>query len=573
MQNYQRLWIFFIFITPIYSISQTDKYPKDYFRSPLDVPLYLAGNFGELRSNHFHAGIDIKTQQQEGLKVYGAAEGYVSRINISLYGYGKAIYVKHPNGMTTVYAHLQRFSPKIEEYVKKAQYSQKKFTIALYPKKGELNVSKGEVIALSGNTGGSGGPHLHFEIRNGNEVPLNPLLFGFKIKDDIKPILKNIALYPLNDTSTVNGKNEPASFKLYGSAGKYSISSSTQLKARGVIGAGIEVIDRLNGSNNRCGVYSIELIADSNLIYKHEMEMIPFDVSRYINSHVDYRMAKKNRKRIQKSFLDPNNKLNIYKDVASGGKLYFSKYGHNLDYVVKDTYRNKSKVRLAIAYDSVAHTGGIDSNLTTANYKVDNFIHEDSLEVKIPAFGLYKDLPLTWEKRKRHPKAVAPTFQIMDGYTPLHFKMKIKIKADSIAKNLQSKIYAVSLNSKGEVSSAIKGSYHNGWFGFKTKSFGKYSLMIDTKPPSISTYNFKGNGKSFASMKNISFTIKDQQSGIATYNGYIDGQWVLMEFDKKKKRLWYEFDSTRLERGKHSLKVVITDNVGNTKTRTIDFIW
>ena len=574
MLNKILLLSLFAFLLTFSTIAQSDQYPKDYFRSPLNVPLYLAGNFGEIRSNHFHAGIDIKTQQREGLDVFAAADGYISRINVSLYGYGKALYITHPNGYTTVYAHLQKFSPEIEEYVRKSQYDKKKFTITLYPSKEELKVTKGQVVAKSGNTGGSGGPHLHFEIRDSkNEVPLNPLLFGFKIKDDIKPILKNVALYPLNDTSYVNGKNKPANYKLYGSAGKYSLAKDVSLKAKGVIGVGIEAIDRLNGSNNRCGVYSIALRADSQLVYKHEMEQIPFHLSRYINSHVDFKLTKKHRKRIQKSFLDANNQLNIYKDVASGGRLYFSKYGHELDYEVIDSYGNKSHLSFKVDVDTNDYETTVDSTIQYLKYTEETYLEDDSLKVSIASNSTYKDLPLEWKKLKRHPKAYAPSYEIMDIYTPLHKKMSVSLKIDSVPENYVQKLYAVSLSPKGKVISPEGGKIQGDWMTFKTRSFGAYTVLIDTIPPTVRPHNFKGNGKTFSTLKYISFTIKDNQSGIASYNGYVDDSWVLMEYDTKKKRLWYEFDSERLERGKHSLKVVITDKVGNSKTLAIDFIW
>jgi hypothetical protein len=277
----------------VYAYGQpTDKYPKDYFRSPLDIPLFLAGNFGELRPNHFHAGIDIKTESVEGKNIYAAAEGYVSRIKIATNGYGKVIYITHPNGYVTTYAHLQRFSDKIEEYVKKQQYHKEKFEIELFPGKKQLPVEKGEVIALSGNTGGSGGPHLHFEIRDEKtEIAINPLLFGFDIKDDIKPVIKNIAIYPLNDSSYVNGVNKEKYIDLAGSEGKYRITGGPYTVS-GEIGFSVEANDYLNGSSNKCGLFSVELLLDSNRIYYHEIEQIAFSESRYINSHVDYKKAR-----------------------------------------------------------------------------------------------------------------------------------------------------------------------------------------------------------------------------------------------------------------------------------------
>ena len=234
-------------------LGQKTKYPKDYFRSPLDVPLHLAGNFGELRNNHFHAGIDIKTGGVEGKKVYASADGYVSRIKVEHKGYGKIVYIDHPNGFTTTYAHLKSFSEKLDSLVKKEQYLHESFPINWYPDSGLIPIKKGELIALSGNTGGSGGPHLHYEIRETeSEHALNVLLFGMPIKDNIKPIIKGIRIYPLSDNATVNGQLKPIYFNATSNGINYSIGSTPSVSNK--IGFGIEALDKINGSSNRCGI-------------------------------------------------------------------------------------------------------------------------------------------------------------------------------------------------------------------------------------------------------------------------------------------------------------------------------
>src|SRR5690606_3165594 len=179
--------------------------PEEYFASPLDVDLVLSGTFGELRSNHFHSGLDIKTQQREGLNILASATGYVSRINVATYGYGKALYIQHPNGYTTVYGHLQKFSPEIEAYIKKQQYAKESYEVEIYPEAGVLPVNQGDLVAFSGNTGGSGGPHLHFEIRDGSQRPMNPKLFGISVKDTQPPTITSLYAYPLGEEAHING--------------------------------------------------------------------------------------------------------------------------------------------------------------------------------------------------------------------------------------------------------------------------------------------------------------------------------------------------------------------------------
>ena len=204
----------FLFLSVVTFCNAQSPYPQNYFMSPLDITLVLSGSFAELRSNHFHSGLDIKTKGKVGFKTYASAEGYVSRIKISRYGYGKALYITHPNGYTTVYAHLQKFAPKIEAYVKKQQYKKETFELELFPKAEELKISSKEVIAYTGNTGGSGGPHLHFEIIDQQERPINPMLFGFDIKDTTKPVVHELYGYPLSEGSHINGETSRVKIRI-----------------------------------------------------------------------------------------------------------------------------------------------------------------------------------------------------------------------------------------------------------------------------------------------------------------------------------------------------------------------
>jgi len=257
----------FLLITTIVGFSQ--QYPKDYFRSPLEIPLNLSGNFGELRTNHFHAGIDIKTEQREGLNVLAAAEGHISRIKVSSAGYGYALYIDHPNGYTTVYGHLLTYAPKIDEYVKKQQYELESFSVDLYPDRGVLPVTKGEIIGLSGNSGSSGGPHLHFEVRETQtEKLVNPLLFGLDVKDKIPPSVSAVWIVPLNDSSWVNGARLPVALET--KAG--GLKSTSVPKVFGEVGFAVTTIDMLDGNSNRCGIYRIEFYVDGTQVYGQRMD-------------------------------------------------------------------------------------------------------------------------------------------------------------------------------------------------------------------------------------------------------------------------------------------------------------
>ncbi len=567
--NYCLLCVCLLFASEL--IAQKN-YPKNYFRSPVDIPIRLAGNFGEIRSNHFHAGLDIKTNQVEGLNIYAAAEGYVSRIKISLYGYGKVLYITHPNGYTTAYAHLKSFNETIEDYVKNRQYQQQKYEIEIFPLANELKVEKGEVIALSGNTGGSGGPHLHFEIREtATQIPLNPLLFGFAIQDNIKPILKTMSLYPLNDTSIVNGNNEPLHLSLRGSNGNYTIPSPMNLRARGVIGVGLEAIDKLNGASNRCGVYSIKLTVDGKTHYRHEMEKIPFELSRYINTHVDYEQAKKNRRRVQRSFLQANNRLSIYTDMELSGKLFFSTFGHDLNYVVKDAYGNTSTVSASVSLDTISPTPNVMHQGELISCKQPYTFETDSATVHFKANTFYNDVYFTYQKESKKSPYLTDIHHFHNRYTPLHSRANFSISIEDVPTNLHPKLYAVSLTTKGKVLAPEGGTVSNGFIHFKSRSLGPYSVLADTAKPKITLVKTVQGTGSAGSL--VIFKIADRESGIKSYKGYLNNQWILMEYDNKTREFWYELDPAHKKGEKQQLRIEIVDAVGNKAEYTTSINW
>ncbi|MCR5013229.1 MAG: M23 family metallopeptidase, partial [Bacteroidales bacterium] len=234
----KRLAFILILLTSVIIGRAQQTFPQ--YRSPLDIPIYLSATFAELRSNSFHAGIDIKTQGVEGKKVYAVADGYVSRIGVSPFGYGNVVYITHNDGYTSVYAHLQRFNKAIGNYVKDYQYRNKKFTSTIYPSKETFPIKAGDIIGFSGNTGGSFGPHLHFEIRHtASEKPVNPLYFGFDIKDDVRPNIKGVSVYPVDEESTVERKDKPVYFSVEGKKTGYTLKDKEYVYANGNIAFGV----------------------------------------------------------------------------------------------------------------------------------------------------------------------------------------------------------------------------------------------------------------------------------------------------------------------------------------------
>ena len=572
----QRHILFSLFCAMVFqAFGQNPKsLPENYFDAPVNIPMYLAGNFGEIRGNHFHAGIDIKTNQVEGLPVFASAEGFVSRIKVGLYGYGKAVYIEHPNGYTTCYAHLLHFNEELEKYVRNQQYKAKTYEVDVYPKPGALKISRGEEIAKSGNTGGSGGPHLHFEIRKtAGQIPVNPLLFNFDIKDNIKPIIKTISVYPLNDTSLVNGKHEPLHTTVRGHNGVYHLPGPLQLTARGVIGVGIETIDKANGVHNRLGAYRVSMVADGDTAYRHEMFEIPFALSRYINAHIDYYESAKRRRRVQKSFIEPNNKLNIYQTSPTKGKLFFNEYGHDVYYEVKDAYGNTSNIRFTIDVDRTTPPGRRETppNSTRFSFKKENEYSEGQIAVRFPSYSLYNDLDFTHKTEPPLHGAFCEVHHIGNLYTPLHKYIDVSISLDSVPRHLRERLYAVSLDSRLRVISPEGGSLSaRNIFSFRTRSLGPYTVLADTSDPVIKG-GFASGIPVLTKNDRLKFVISDNESGIDKFEGFVDGNWVLMEFDYKTGEFWFQPDAERLAAGIHELKIYITDAVGNTAVEQTEF--
>lgn len=549
-----------------------DTIPKNYFRSPLGIPLYLAGNFGELRSNHFHSGLDMKTQGKEGFNVYAAADGYVSRVKISPWGYGKTIYIDHSNGYTTVYAHLKSFKGKIADEIKKYQYEKESWEIDWYPPDSLLKVKKGDKIALSGNTGGSGGPHLHFEIRETKtEFPVNPLLFGFEIKDDIKPIIRSITLTPLDDTSYVNNLKSTQRFLVTGSDGNYRLKYTTPIYAYGNIGIGIETIDKLNGYGNRNGIYSIELQKDNEIIYKSEMKKFSFDESRALNSLIDYEYYLKEKVRFQRSYIEPNNPLSIYAKHKNNGVVNFKTDDvFNFNYIIKDTYGNTSKIKFETK-------GKVDKKIannvlkqkydTVFSYKDSNYFTKPNISVSIPKDALYNDLPLHYYEADTMTGAITPTYFVHNDYTPLHKPISVSIKVGRLSEYLRSKATIVHFDRRKRYYSK-GGEWRNNFITAKSKNFGGFAVMIDTVAPKLTPLNIIPN-RNMANYKTLEIKIGDNLSGIKSYRGTIDGKWVIMEYEAKKAKLFYTFDN--LPKGKHEFKLEVTDGVGNVASTSIPF--
>ena len=314
------------------------------FHPPLKIPMYLSGNFGEIRTDHFHSGIDIKTRGTTGHHVYAIDEGFVSRIKVQANGYGKSIYIAHPNGYTSVYGHLDTYREDIASYVKDIQYKRKSHQVDIYLDPGVFELGKGEFIAYSGNTGGSFGPHLHFEVRNsGNQHPTNVLKYGFNIKDHVAPKFYTLFIHHQGDNGHVNGTGEKQSFDLVFDQGYYTVPWGTRLEAAGRIGLGVEVFDYLDGASNRCGVHTLEVYVNDRLTYSHVMEQFSFSETRYVNARTDYKERMSSGKKVHCLYRLPNDRLRIYGHLSDDGYLDISENGsYPVRVVATDVAGNRS---------------------------------------------------------------------------------------------------------------------------------------------------------------------------------------------------------------------------------------
>ncbi len=554
----------FYCVNPLFSQKEKN---DSLFQSPLDIPLFLSGNYGEIRANHFHAGIDIKTEAVTGKKVYSVAEGYISRIKIESGGYGKALYIDHPSGYTSVYAHLNEFTPEIEEYVKNYQYRHEKFEANIFPGKDDFSLKKGEWIAYSGNTGRSGGPHLHFEIRRTrDEVPLNILLFPFKIKDNIAPSFNQVVIYPLSDTSFIEAKQEKLKLKPLFSKDKITVISNP-VEFYGPVGFGIEGYDYLNGVPNRCGIYRIEVYVNDRLHYAHEIDDISFDKSRYINSMVDQELYMKKREKVQKLYKEPNNRLDIYKHLTERGILIPRNDSvYNVDIKIIDVYNNSSELSFQMKINREFRSAGkkkkCDGYIGKFPYNRSNRYVASDIEVIVPSYSLYADIDFCCEKTDSSKKFLSPVYKVNEEYTQIHKSYTLRIRPYPFNTIHESKLLIAALNDNGTLKS-LGGEWFDGFVETHTRTFGKLVVAIDTLPPVIKPISFR-NKASYKSGSVISFLIRDELSGIKTYNGYIDGKWALFEYDAKSDKLFYIVDKQRLKKDKlHDLKLYVIDQKKN----------
>jgi hypothetical protein len=530
---------------------------KTNFNPPIDIPLSLSGSFAEIRTNHFHSGIDIRTQGRTGVPVKSIDSGYVARIKIRAGGYGKAIYINHPSGHTSVYGHLKSLSDKIDEYVKKKQYESQTFSIDLNLNKDEIKVTKGEIIALSGNSGSSMGPHLHFEIRKTKtQEVLNPIDFNFPIKDDISPSVRNVAVYNINS----GFYKRSDLIKTYRSEkGKYNIRNKI-VPVSEMFSFGVEVYDYGNGSRSRNGVKSIKTYIDNRLVFEQEINSFFFNYTRYANAVVDYELKKKKRKNVYRTHILPNNKIDIYKNTESEGIFSLNDNNiHKVKIITTDSHGNSSVVSFKIRKKDVKAGEKTDKNYI--GYTAKKTLKRSNATICFFKNTLYRKVNYSIKDTTiegYHSPFI--TFNIEGA--ALHKSANIMYPVNKIKANQPNKLvwckYNKKNNSFSPVYTTIKKNKVTGYI----RSEGTYTILTDTVAPVIKPINI--NNKKYKRYKKIKFVIKDTLSGIKTYNGYLNGKWILFDYDAKNSLLTFDYKKPPFKFEKvNTLDLYVTDVTGN----------
>lgn len=517
---------------------------------PIEIPLAISGNFAELRGGHFHAGVDIKTKGRQGLKVNAVEKGSIRRIRVSTTGYGKSLYLEHNNGLTTVYAHLQKFAPKIESFIKSIQYEKQTFEVQKFLRKGELTVTQGELIGYSGNTGGSFGPHLHFEVRDSDtQRPLNPLRMGLPVKDTQRPQLRQLYLFDEKET-------------LYHMVPLQKMSDSVYrtdlIQTQGKIGFGLGMFDRQDFSYNRNGIYKVELILNGRTVYSYQLDQIDFKDQKFIPLFIDYPLLKTNKRRIYKLFTPKHSELSFLSDVPSDGVVTIQEgKSYQLKIVIADFQGNRSYLETYIDGKQSLHSIGpykVDANthslLPERDYLIDfgkkgvyfskeSFFNPAAIRCEPSPSGLDIELPLV---------PVRKDFEVF--FTPPSGD-SLKIAQTAIIRT----------NEKGEISFLNTQKNKERWEA-KTKEGGRFHLGRDRIDPLVEPVNFK-EGQWLSRFRYLKIRIDDSDSGIQSYRGTLNGHWILFEYEPKLKLLTYDFSDKTFEAAEHKLELEVKDGVGN----------
>ena len=539
-----------------------EEYPRDYFRAPVEGEVRLSGTFGELRSNHFHSGIDIKGYR--GRKIVSIAEGHIYRINVRAGGYGNSLYIKHPNGYISLYAHLDAFSPEITEFVENWQEENHQFELNYFPDSTEFIVSKGQHIGNMGNTGYSFGPHLHFEIRKADgDLPVNPLHFGIPVQDTRAPIMKQLRVYGLNKdrlttiTETFNlqaaGRNT------------YRVNRDTITIAADEVGVAIKTYDVMDGVRNWNGVYKIQLSVDDQVKHTFVADELGFDEWNYVHAHYDYADMRENKSYFNRCYRLPGNRFSGYEMDEQEGILSLNlQKAQKIKIVTTDWHGNESSVECWVKQAS----GPAVERKRTYDYYLpngqENQINNYYLYLKFPETAFYEDVEMKYHfEQVIEPNLFSAIHSIHEPLTPIFGTYTLAIRPTLIPEHLRDKAFIARCSEDNRISNC-GGTWEGDLLEARVGSFGDYAVMIDTVPPTISPENFRADlqGRKSANFKATDDIGYSGQARGLRYRATIDDQWILMTYDLKYDRFTCHFPDD-LATGEHTLRLEITDDRGN----------
>jgi hypothetical protein len=534
-------------------------YPQNYFGWPVEAKKALAANFGELRPNHYHMGFDCKTDQKQNLPVVAAADGYIAKVKIEPYGFGRAIYINHPNGFTTLYAHLNNFNPELEKYVTAQQYQLKSWKVFLDIPANLFPVKKGDFIAYSGNTGGSQGPHVHFEIRDTKtDKVLNPSLFGFPLPDNVPPAILRLAVYDRNISTY---EQSPKFYSIKKIKGVYTtplIITNTDK-----ISFGISAIDKYTGSANPNGIYETIVYEDKNPVVGFQLDNISYDETRDLNAHIDYKLRSGGGPFVEHLSKLPGYNNSVYNTSHGDGVISIKDDNiHQIKIAVKDAYGNTSLLEFGIKRNAAVSERTKISNFDQKEF-VPGFINlfeNNSISFYLSENALFDSLRFRYNEI---PQQGYTIYQLHNANTPVHGYFPVKIKA---ASPMPDKM-VMHRFSNGRDDYA-KAEFSNGWYKASFREFGNFQLMVDTLAPTINPIGFR-DGMNCSKLSSLRFVIVDNTEEIKNFTATLDGEWLRFSNDKGRTFI-YVFDD-KCAAGEHELKIVAEDQVGNINEKTYHF--
>ncbi len=542
-------------------------YPKGYFRNPLELPMDLSGNFGELRPNHYHMGLDLKTNRVENQLVHAAADGYISRIKIESGGFGRAIYINHPNGFTTLYAHLNDFNPKLENWVKQQQYAKESWNIFLELTPGQFPVKQGDFLAYSGNTGGSQAPHLHFEIRRTqDDVNVNPMLFGFPLADNTAPRILRLAVY---DRTRSLYEQSPRLIPVKASGSNYSTTPGLLKVNSPKVSFAITAFDTHTGSSNLNGIFEALLYKDNEVVIGFRMDNISYNDTRYLNAHIDYRTKSAGGAWLQHLSDLPGYVNSIYKQTKGDGAIDISDGAvHTIRIVVKDAYGNAATLDYSVQYDGSAVVPVANTGKMFYPFMLDGF-ETEHCEFFIGERCLYDSVHILHsQSANSHPQGVSEVHTIGSAAIPLQESFLVRIKPNR-SLTIQEQQHTVMQWYSGSRNDVQKVEWQNGWASTRFRDFGAFRLVTDDIPPQINTPGL-ADGANLGKASRITFTVTDNLGRSKNVRTLLDGKWLRFTNDKGRTFI-YRFDEKCLA-GPHELTISAEDEAGNRTEKTIKFV-